>query len=251
MDLPTTTVAVFEDNETRADLYRLWLEECNVRAALTKRQADEVVDGRVGVAVIDQVFADGAAPNVLELVRSRAPACRVVATRPRSSTFPSLGVDHQLVKPVFEEDLVELVQRLLRRANYHLALTLYYQTVGELAPLEFSNPETDEERYRELAERADELQGILAGLRGGMSDEDVSSVVRSITVPGDIEAADSTEKVDSKYQPRKCSECGVEWTDVGESGASVVQLAAHVWRCGACGHVQMYTDPSHRRVNPS
>jgi len=251
MDLPTTTVAVFEDNETRADLYGLWLDEFSVRAALTKRQADEVLDSRVGVAVIDEEFAGGAARNVLELVRSLAPACRVVTTRPRSSAFPTLGVDHQLAKPVFEEELVDMVARLLRRANYHLAITLYYRTVSELAPLEFGEPDTDDERYRELAERADALQGLLAGLRREMSDEDVSAVVRSITVPDDIEAADSAEKVDSKYQPGNCSECGVEWTDKGEAGASVVRLAAHVWRCGNCGHVQMYTDPSHRRVNPS
>jgi hypothetical protein len=251
MELPTTTVAVFEDNKTRADLYALWLEECEVRSVLTKRQADELVDSAVGVAVIDQEFAGGAAPKVLDLVRSRAPACRVAATRARSSAFPSLGVEHQLVKPVFEEDLVETVEKLLWRANYHLTLGHYYRTTTELAPLEIGEPDTDEGRYHTLTDRADHLRKVLGAIRQEMTEEDVRAVVRSITVPDDIEQSETVEKVDSKYQPDSCSECRAEWTDAGESGPSVVRLAAHVWRCGNCGHVQMHTDPSHQRVNPS
>jgi len=250
-EITTTVVGVFEENETRAELYRLWLDACEVQMALTKRQADEVVGTDLGVAVIDESFADGAAPTVVDLVRSRAPACRLLATRPRSSAFPSLDADEQLVKPVFEDELVETVRGLLRQANYQLALTLYYRTVITLAPLEFGGPETDDERYKRLSERADELRAVLAGLRKEMTDDDVAAVVRSLTVPDDIESAGSAEKVDSKYQPETCSRCGVEWTDTEKSGPSVVQLAAHIWRCTGCGHVQMYTHASHRHVNPS
>jgi rubrerythrin len=250
-ELLTRTVAVFGDNETRTDLYRLWLSECDVRTALTKRQADEIVDSMVGVAVIDETFADGAARKVLKLVRAETPVCRVVAIRPHSSVFPTFAVDHQLVKPVFEANLGEMVKDLLRRANYHLALRLYYRTALELAPLDFEDSDTDDEQYRELAKRADELKPILATLRQEMSDEDVTAVVRAVTVPDDIEEAEGTEQLNSKYQPKQCSQCGVEWTVSEDAGASIVRLAAHVWRCGDCGHVQMYTDPSHRRVNPS
>lgn len=250
-EITTTVVGVFEENETRAELYRLWLDSCDVQVALSRRQVDEAVGNDLGVAVIDESFADGAASKVVELIQSRAPACHLLATRPRSSAFPSLDADEQLVKPVFEDELVETVRGLLHRANYQLALTLYYRTVGMLAPLEFDDSDTDNERYQKLTERADELRVVLAGLREDMTDDDVTAVVHSLTGPENIELVDSAEKVDSKYQPEACSNCGVEWTDTGEPGPSVVQLAAHIWRCSGCGHVQMYTHASHRRVNPS
>lgn len=250
-EITTTLVGVFEENKTRAELYRLWLDSCEVQIAQTKRQADKIIEHELGVAVIDESFADEAVSNVVELVQSRAPACRLLATRPRSSAFPGLDADEQLVKPVFEDELVETVKRLLHQANYHLALTMYYQTVITLAPLEFDDSDTDDDRYRQLTERADELRVVLAGLREDMTDDDVAAVIHSLTGPKNVEIVDSAEEVDSKYQPEVCSNCGVEWTDTGDGGPSVVQLAAHIWRCSGCGHVQMYTHASHRHVNPS
>lgn len=249
MDLPITTVAVFERNRTRTDLYSHWLDAYDVRSALTTSQAEDILDRTTAVAVVDQEFTDGETSKLLELIESRAPACRIVATRPRSSTFPDLDVENQLVKPVFEENLVDTVETLFCRANFHLALTLYYRTIVELAPLEFN--ETDEQRYTELQGRADRLRGLIFGFRRRMTDEDVAAVVESMTVPDEIENAGSTEQVDSKYQPDKCSKCGVEWTGSSESGPTVIRLAAHVWRCAECGHVQMHTDAGNRRVNPS
>lgn len=251
MEFPADNVVVFEENRTRGSLYSLWLDEYDVDVAATKREADEVLDGDVVVAVLNQEFADGAAEKLLKIVRSRAPVCRVVATRERSSPFPSLGVDHQLVKPVFEEELIELVEQLLCRANYHLALSEYYQTNLDLSSFEVHDgePVGDEEEYNHLKQRSSKLRGLVAGLAEEMSEENIRAVRREILLERSVETTESTEKLDSKYRPQSCSNCNLRWDD--EEGPSATQLGAYVWRCGGCGHVQMAADPSYQHVNRS
>jgi len=251
MEFPADNIVIFEGNRTRGELYALWLDEYAVDVAATKREADAALDGTVAVAVLNQRFADGAATKLLKIVRSRAPVCRVVATRERSSPFPELGVDHQLVKPVFEEELVELVERLLCRANYHLALSKYYQTNLDLSSFEINDgePVTEEDEYDQLKQRSSKLQKLVVRLAKAMEQEDIRAVKREILLERNIETTESTEKLDSKYRPRSCSNCSQQWDD--PQGPTVTQLGAYVWRCGGCGHVQMAADPSHQHINRS
>ena len=251
MEFPADNVVVFEENRTRGSLYALWLDDYDVDVAATKREADAALDGTVVVAVLNQEFADGAARKLLEIIRARAPVCRVVETCERSAPFPALGVDHRLVKPVFESELVELVERLLCRSNYHLALSRYYQTNLDLSSFEIHDgePATEEDEYDQLKQRSSKLQRLIARLAKQMSKEDIRAVKREILLERTIETTESTEKLDSKYRPRSCTNCNVQWDDPGEPSAT--QLGAYVWRCGGCGHVQMAADPSHQHVNRS
>jgi len=251
MDLLTSNVLVVEENRTRADLYALWLDDFDVRVAVTPGQVEDELDDTVAVTVLEQEFADGSAESVLEAIRARAPACRVVATRDRSATFPDLGVDHQLVQPVFEEELLDLVRTLVCQVNYRLALQLYYRTTSQLASLDVKQRLSEERADRQdtLERRADSLRTLLGGLRTHMTDEDIATIVRQITAEADFEEADSTETADSKYRPDSCSNCGREWSAPSVDGQSgVVRLGAYVWRCGDCGHVRMHTDPSHQHI---
>lgn len=247
IDLPTSNVVVCEQNRTRADLYALWLDEYDVQTALTKREVEEVVDETIAVVVLDQSFGDGAAEEALEYFRSYAPQCRVVSTRERSSAFPRLGLDHNLVRPVFEADLVDIVETLVYRANYQLLLEHYYRTTVALSSYEWQGDEeaTGAERYDRLRSRANYIQSLLSKLRPEMSDDDVRAVVSDITVE-DIPGLEGTESVDSKYRPDGCSRCGSDWS--GSDDQSVTQLGAYVWRCTDCGHVQMHTSASHRHI---
>lgn len=251
MHFPANNIVVFEENRTRGELYALWLDEYEVTVAATRQEADAALDGSVVVAVLEQAFADGEASTLLKIIRSRAPLCRVVATRERSAAFPSLNVDHQLVEPVFEEDLRDLVETLLCRANYHLALGRYYRTNVDLSSFEIHDggPATEEEDYETLKARAAKLQDLIARLTRQMTTEDVLAVKRDIAFERTIVEDDEAEKLDSKYRPDHCSKCGQSW-DVSAGGEpSVTQLGAYVWRCRECGHVQMAADPSHQHVN--
>lgn len=106
MTEPDPTVIIAGENATRAELYELWLSECEVRVALTREQVAEVADESVAVAVVAEEFGDGTAETVIELVRSRSRFCQVITTaRDRRQVFPQLEVDTHMRKPVFEDDL--------------------------------------------------------------------------------------------------------------------------------------------------
>lgn len=163
--------------------------------------------------------------------------------RDRDAGFPDLPADQDLVKPVFEE-LQELAQRLIFRANYHYALRLYYQTTSNLVYQEVNDSgDGDEELCERLVERAERLRELIGQLSATMDDEDVRAVRDAVSFEGEFEQSDSSEKTDSKYRPDRCSHCRTDW-----EGDTVDQLGANIWRCRSCGHVQTQTDPSHRGI---
>jgi len=250
MDLPTSSVVVFEDNKTRAELYALWLAECDVELCLTKQQTGEALDEQTAVAILDEEFGDGAAETLLEIIRDVAPACRVVATRSRSSAFPSLGVDNQFVKPVFEEELTDTVRTLLLRSNYQLVLQSYYRASTRLAAYETAGGAESESEQEQLQRQTRRLKKLLNTLRTELTSEDVTAVFENITID-DFETTDEATKVDSKYRPENCANCDVEWDASASQDTQFTRLGAYVWRCTSCGYVQMHVDPSHQHVNPS
>lgn len=251
MDHLISTVVVCEENKTRAELYELWLEDYEVRVAVTEREADEAITGTTAVLVIDQAFADGAAEILLERCRARAPVCRVVGMRERSAAFPELSIDHQLVKPIFRAELTEMVEKLAIRANYQLALKLYYQTTVHLSTFEMKTVESRDEhgQYEILEERAERLKSIVLGLQAHLSKEDIIDIRHAISFEKGRPEPKSREKIGSKYRPDKCSRCGTDWERTTRADETEVRkLGAYVWQCGNCGHVQMGTDPSHQNI---
>ncbi|WP_336325341.1 response regulator receiver protein [Halovenus sp. HT40] len=245
MDESDATVAVFEDNKTRAELYALWLEAYDVRVASSKQTAQKHVDSGLAVAVVNEEFADGAAETLVEIIRAESQLCRVLAIRPRSASFPEFESESHLTKPVFEEELQEHVDQLLCRRNYHQALQLYYRARMTLVARERAEPAEDEEIQR-LRETATTLQSRLEQYRERLSDDDVAAVMRALTL--DAERTESKEDVDSKYWPDRCPNCKEEWAD-SENAGTLKRIAAYVWRCTQCGNVIMENDPSHQQTH--
>jgi len=244
MELLTTKVVVIEDNRTRADLYSLWLDDCDVTVALTESQVDAAFEDSLALAVVDREFGDEAVADVVEAVQARMPACQVIGMRDRSEGVPDLPTEQHLVKPVFEEELQALAERLIYRANYHYALRIYYKTTSNLIYHEVNDSsEADEERCERLRDRVERLKELIKGLRATMDDEDVQAIKNEVSFDEEFEYSDSKEKISSKYRPDRCSRCRTDW-----DRETVVQLGANIWRCGSCGHVQMKTDPSHRGI---
>ncbi|MBX0284935.1 response regulator receiver protein [Haloarcula salinisoli] len=251
MDHLITDVVICEQNRTRAELYALWLDQVDAAVALTAREAADAVDEGTAVVVLDQRFAGEKTRNLLSLVRSESPLSRVIETRERSSPFPELGLDHHLVKPVFEAELTDLVGTLLLRANYHLVLRLYYQTTAPLLSLQSQTEPNDaavEQRER-LEARAERLKDVIGTYQAAMSEDDIAAVKDAVNYTPVRKAHDSDTDTGSKYRPDKCSRCREPWnSSPSEGGTRVTRLGAYVWRCGNCGHVQMRADPSHQDV---
>lgn len=240
MDPPEVTVAIIEDNSTRAELYSHWLDYVTVRVPLTKRQVLEVVDDDLTVAVLAEEFGgEGTAAKVLELIRSRTRFCQVVTTtRTRSQVMPALDVDHHLTKPIFEEDLTEKVERLARQTVFCEILREYYGTSMELTTAQKSD-ETDPERVADLEAKLEDVKPMVAGLRAELDQEDMGAVADLLTQEAPTPADD--DGASSKYMPDKCFNCGRTWSAGRGTDPStgVVRLGSHVWRCTDCGHIQM------------
>ena len=245
-------VIVIENNATRAELYELWLEECTVRIAVTKRQVAEKFDEVVDVVVLAEEFVDGAAPTVLEKIRSHSGYCEVVTTTAdRNRAFPELDVDHHLTKPVFEDELRSLVDRLARRSRFRATVIEYYRRTTQLASAEVGATagEGDGEECPALENRVRTLKRRLKRLQQGMDIDDIRAVLDSISESREPEPSSDDQ---SKYAPDKCVNCGRTW-GVGpgdDPSRGYKRLGSYVWRCTDCGHVQMQTDPSHRRLAP-
>ncbi|AQL41844.1 hypothetical protein BV210_03540 [Halorientalis sp. IM1011] len=245
-------VLVVENNATRAELYELWLAECTVRIAVTKRQVAETFDDDVDVVVLAEEFGDGAAANVLELVRARGGYCEVVTTTAdRNRSFPELDVDHHLAKPVFEDELRSLVDRLARRTRFRETVIEYYRRTTQLASAEVGATagESDLPDRESLERRVRRLKERFERLRGAMDVDDIHAVLDTIRqTRGPSREPDG----ESKYAPNKCVNCGNEWgIGPGDNPArGYRRLGSYVWRCTDCGHVQMQTDPSHQRLAP-
>ena len=250
MELPASAVVVCETNRTRADLYGLWLDDREVRRALTSAQFVEAFDAGIAVLVLNDSFGDEGPEPILERVASEASHCRVLGIRDRSDAEPESGYDRELERPVFEENLADSVDVLFHRANYHLLLDQYYRTTVQVSAYEWRGDDesTDDERYERLRDRAERLQDYLNGLRPRMSDEDVRAVAGEIAL-GDAVDVDAEKSVESKYRPDECARCGQDWSEPIDGGESAAKLGAYVWRCVNCGHVDMRADPNHRHVS--
>lgn len=240
MDSPTVTAAIIEDNATRAKLYGHWLDNMNVRVAVTKRQVVEEIDDDVTVAILAEEFADGAAEKVLQLIRARTRYCQVLTTTEnRSQVVPQLDVTNHVTKPIFKDELRERVEGLARQTVYAELLEAYYRSTAQLTALRKSeNPPADaEDRIERLEARVDDLRPMLAGIRAKLDQDDVAAVGDLLTREREVDE-EATQQ--SKYMPEKCYNCGQPWSVSGSRGrdAGVVRLGSHVWRCTNCGHIQ-------------
>ena len=239
-------IVVCERNRTRAELYGLWLERADVTVAATTGAAVTACDEETAVVILEQRFAGDQTGELLDELRSASPLARFVETRDPSSLLPDLGADHDLVKPIFEADLRDLVEVLVLRANYHLLLRLYYQTTALLVGLQNSErtPEADRGQRERLEDRAERLQDAIREYQAGLSADDIAAVKKAVNYSPVRRARDGDGGSHSKHRPDRCAQCQTPW----ERADRFTRLGAHVWRCEHCGHVQTGGGSSYQHV---
>ena len=253
MERPTVTVAIVENNGTRAELYAQWLDHVAVRVATTKRRVLDAVDDDLTVAVLDEEFGDGAAETVLEVIRARTRYAQVITTsQDRQRVVPSLAVDNHLTKPIFEEDLRERVEQLARQTVYCEVLERYYRTSTRLTAARKGEDPAEAGRVDELDDRLDDLKPAVIGLRADLDEDDMATVSRLVSRANEL-PDEADEESRSKYVPPKCLNCGNQWG--AETGSDqtkgAVRLGSDVWRCTDCGHIQLSTSAGSARLTRS
>jgi len=162
------TVLVVDDEPEVADAYsKLLATDYEVRTAYGGETALETVDDDVDVVLLDRRMQELSGDDVLSAVRDREIDCRVVMVTAVDPGFDILDMqfDDYLCKPVDAATLRGAVEQQLRAKSYGDQLDEFFEVTAKMGVLEarrLPGELEDDEEYRDLESRADDLQGELS-----------------------------------------------------------------------------------------
>jgi len=158
------TVLVVEDESDLADTYALWLKDSyTVKTAYDGGSAIEQLDETVDVVLLDRRMPDISGNEVLSAIRERGLECQVAMVTAVDPDFDiaDMEFDAYLVKPIEEDELEGLVERLLTRSQYDDRLQEFYALATKKAILDAETTEQDRGASDEYAQ----LEAQLAAVR--------------------------------------------------------------------------------------
>lgn len=184
------TVLVVEDEHALIELYVRWLE--NDYTVLTAEGGEEALEqfgDDVDVVLLDRLMPGMSGDEVLEEIRARSADSKVAMVTAVEPDFDviTMGFDDYLTKPVEREELLETIQRLLSRTAFDDIEQELYALSSKQAALRSSKPKEeleDNEEFRDLQERIDELKSELDTTLPGMEDDEFVAMVRDIEGDG-------------------------------------------------------------------
>ncbi len=173
-----------EDERPLAELYTSWLTEAyEVETVHDGEAAIDAYDERVDVALLDRRLPETSGDRVLEHIRESGNPCRVAMVSAVTPDFDiyGMGFDDYLVKPVSKDDLLGLVEQLVRVSDYDEGLRRHFALSSKLALLQTHKTEAElaaSEEYAALRAEMDELDRELTEAVGEMSVSDIGAVLR-------------------------------------------------------------------------
>lgn len=228
-DTEPPVVLIVEDETSLADLYTAFLEDTyTVRTAYTGEQALEMLDDDVDVALLDRRLQKWSGDQLVGVIQDRRIDCQVamVTAVTPDVDIADLAIDEYLTKPISRDDLLEVVEELLLRAETEVTQQELLALISRKIMLENAKSATDLEEsdeYRKLKHRIDIARDRL-----------------------DIDSAQARA---NKHRPHSCPQCDLRWDlSVGDT-VGFLELGAYVWKCIGCGSVERIPDPSNRRVS--
>jgi DNA-binding response OmpR family regulator len=177
-------VLIVEDERSLADLYGSWLaERYEVETAYDGESALGAYDETLDVVLLDRRLPGASGDRVLERIRDAGTDCRVAMVSAVTPDFDiyGMGFDDYLVKPVSREEVLDLVERLLRLNDYGEGLRRHFTLSSKLALLQEHKTEAeleDSEEYAALRAEMAELDRELTETVGEMSSADIGAVLR-------------------------------------------------------------------------
>ncbi|WP_259517231.1 response regulator [Halanaeroarchaeum sp. HSR-CO] len=185
-DHASTTILVVDDERDLADLYKAWLtDEFDVRVAYDGESALEQLDDGIDVVLLDRRMPTLSGDEVLDTIRERSIDCRVAmvtAVEP-DVDIVELGFDDYLQKPVDREQLVDTVNRLVRRSEYDQRLQEYFTAVRKRSLLDerLAPGERDaSEEYRTLQAQLDDLEADIDTVSMELDEADFETLFRQL-----------------------------------------------------------------------
>jgi len=180
-----STILVVEDEEDLALLYATWLEESyDVLMATSGTEALELLSPAVDVALLDRRMPSLTGDEVLEEIRARDIDCRcamITAVEPDLDVI-DMPFDDYLVKPVTGDELVGVVEVMLRRSTYDERTQEFFRLASKKAALEAASNGAIQDRaeYRDLTHRMEELRGKLNQTLSDLNDDDFEAAFRAL-----------------------------------------------------------------------
>lgn len=153
-----TTVLVVDDEPELADLYALCLEDTyETRTVHSGDEAVKAMDEDVDVVLLDRRMPTMSGSEVLAELRDRGydqPVTMFTAVDPGEEII-ELDIDQYVVKPIFEEDLRDVVEALVARTRYDDESREYFAAVSKKAAMEANTSEQElasSDAYQTLVE---------------------------------------------------------------------------------------------------
>lgn len=169
-------VLIVEDEIDLASLYADWLEDdYEVRVATDGEEALDRVDATVDVVLLDRRLPGQSGDEVLGRIRERELDCQVAMVSAVDPDFDllRLDIDDYLTKPVEQDQLQELVERLHERAELDTLLDRYLSLAAKKRALMAEKSEselTDTPEYdrleSELVGRRRQIESVLSRIEG-------------------------------------------------------------------------------------
>lgn len=222
-------VLIVEDEKNLANLYTVFLEDTyTVRTAYTGEQALELLDDDIDVALLDRRLQKWSGDQLVDVIQDRRIDCQiamVTAVTP-DVDIANLAIDEYVTKSVSREDLLQVVEELLLRAEANVTQQELLALISRKITLENAQSKSDLEATDEYAKLEHRIERATDRL--------------------DI---DSAQVGADKQRPGCCPQCDLRWDlSVGDA-VGLINLGSYVWKCTGCGCVERITSPSNRRVN--
>jgi len=155
------TVLVAEDNPDCRDLYRLWLDDYDLRVTENGEAAVDAIDTAVDIVLLDRDMPELTGTEVAAAIDDRACDPYVVMVSSMDPDFDILDVpiDGYVQKPIHEADLQAVIDQCRTQESYQSALDEFFSLTAKLATLEAETDAADletDERYQRLQERVTE-----------------------------------------------------------------------------------------------
>ncbi len=182
--MATPVVLVVEDEADLADLYADWLADgFDVRTAYNGDEAIDQLDDSIDVVLLDRRMPGKSGDAVLDVIAERNFDCRVAMVTAVEPDFDiiDMGFDDYLVKPVDADELIDLVERFIRRSQYDADAREFFSLASKKAVLETEKTaeELDEsEEYQDLTGKLESLHNRMDELVGGLTGDDFEAVFR-------------------------------------------------------------------------
>lgn len=176
-------VLIVEDESSLVEIYSHWLaDDYQIRTAETGQRALELVDETVDLMVLDRLMPAMTGREVIDVVRERGLACKIVMATAVESNFDLIeaGADAAITKPITKDELLSVVSQMIDHTDYIDLETEYFDLLAQRAELTANTDATaaPSDELVALERRIDEIADRLDDQTDEMDNSEFISLIR-------------------------------------------------------------------------